>query len=274
MKTWANRSQGRHSHRRRDRRETESADDAAGEGQPGMSGTKRLRQFSRNRGWRFAEPAEVVASPRRIRRRMSRPVRRPGPGSHGKAGFPHAAVTAYACASAWAVRPDSWRPRSPPPVAWVYDLDEVIFVPTGRPCVQAGQARHQRRRSVSDDCDRHRVTPNSPSQRVDIDRPGVTYAASTPLHAISGSIPTPGCSSSPAQTPWPKSCSGGRRLCGTSAARGVAPRLLQSGRRDLARARSIRLRFQSLAISSTDVRAPGCDEPVGIWCHDGVVQAI
>lgn len=64
-------------------------------------------------------------------------------------------------------------------VAWVYDLDEVIFVPTGRPIFKLDKA-------VTNAEDRYLMTviataanPKFTVSRVDIDRPGVTYTIDT-----------------------------------------------------------------------------------------------
>ena len=60
-------------------------------------------------------------------------------------------------------------------VSWVYDLDEVIFVPTGRPVFKLDK-------NVTNAEDRYLMTviatasnPKFTVSRVDIDRPGVTY---------------------------------------------------------------------------------------------------
>lgn len=64
-------------------------------------------------------------------------------------------------------------------VAWVYDLDEVIFVPTGRPVFKLDK-------QVSEAEDRYLMTviatasnPKFTVSRVDIDRPGITYTIDT-----------------------------------------------------------------------------------------------
>lgn len=64
-------------------------------------------------------------------------------------------------------------------VAWVYDLDEVIFVPTGRPVFKLDT-------EVTNAEDRYLMTviatasnPQFTVSRVDIDRPGVTYTIDT-----------------------------------------------------------------------------------------------
>ena len=109
-------------------------------------------------------------------------------------------------------------------VAWVYDLDEVIFVPTGRPVFKLDK-------HVTNAEDRYLMTviatasnPKFTVSRVDIDRPGVTYTIDTLRdnrrrrrgrnHAVEGRRPHVGP----------------RPLRGRH-----APRLLQPGRRDLAR---------------------------------------
>lgn len=64
-------------------------------------------------------------------------------------------------------------------VSWVYDLDEVIFVPTGRPVFKLDK-------KVTNAEDRYLMTviataanPKFTVSRVDIDRPGVTYTIDT-----------------------------------------------------------------------------------------------
>ncbi len=64
-------------------------------------------------------------------------------------------------------------------VSWVYDLDEVIFVPTGRPVFKLDK-------HVTNAEDRYLMTviatasnPKFTVSRVDIDRPGVTYTIDT-----------------------------------------------------------------------------------------------
>ena len=64
-------------------------------------------------------------------------------------------------------------------VAWVYDLDEVFFVPTGRPVFKLDK-------HVTNEEDRYLMTviatasnPKFVVSRVDIDRPGVTYTIDT-----------------------------------------------------------------------------------------------
>ena len=71
-------------------------------------------------------------------------------------------------------------------VAWVYDLDEVIFVPTGRPIFKL-------ERAVTNAEDRYLMTviatasnPKFTVSRVDIERPGATYTIDTlgDIHAL------------------------------------------------------------------------------------------
>ncbi len=64
-------------------------------------------------------------------------------------------------------------------VSWVYDLDEVIFVPTGRPVFKLDK-------QVTNAEDRYLMTviatasnPKFTVSRVDIDRPGITYTIDT-----------------------------------------------------------------------------------------------
>ena len=64
-------------------------------------------------------------------------------------------------------------------VSWVYDLDEVIFVPTGRPVFKLDRTSPTAE-------DRYLMTviatasnPKFTVSRVDIDRPGVTYTIDT-----------------------------------------------------------------------------------------------
>lgn len=64
-------------------------------------------------------------------------------------------------------------------VAWVYDLDEVIFVPTGRPVFKMDK-------TVTNAEDRYLMTVIATASnskftvsRVDIDRPGITYTIDT-----------------------------------------------------------------------------------------------
>ena len=87
-------------------------------------------------------------------------------------------------------------------VSWVYDLDEVIFVPTGRPVFKLDK-------HVTNAEDRYLMTviatasnPKFTVSRVDIDRPGVTCVT------CARCTRRPNCSSSRARTPSPRSCSG------------------------------------------------------------------
>ena len=90
--------------------------------------------------------------------------------------------------------------------AW-YDLDEVVFVPTGDPWQKS-------ERAVSPAEHRYLMTviataanPRFRVSRVDIDRPGPTYTIDT-LRDLHTEIPTPSSTSSPARTRWPRSSPG------------------------------------------------------------------
>ena len=89
-------------------------------------------------------------------------------------------------------------------VAQRFDLDEVVFVPTGQPW----QKTH---RQVSAAEDRYLMTviatasnPRFTVSRVDIDRPGMTYTVDTLRDLHAERAPTWSCTSSPAQTRSPK----------------------------------------------------------------------
>jgi nicotinate-nucleotide adenylyltransferase len=72
-------------------------------------------------------------------------------------------------------------------VAYNFDLDEVVFVPTGQPYQKQQESQQQReRREVSPAEDRYLMTviatasnPRFSVSRVDIDRPGPTYTIDT-----------------------------------------------------------------------------------------------
>jgi nicotinate-nucleotide adenylyltransferase len=72
-------------------------------------------------------------------------------------------------------------------VAYNFDLDEVVFVPTGQPYQkQQENQKHRERREVSPAEDRYLMTviatasnPRFSVSRVDIDRPGPTYTIDT-----------------------------------------------------------------------------------------------
>lgn len=103
--------------------ETESADDAAGEGDHKMSGVtdshKTAASVQSENQWNPPSPPKSLPSPK------AKPngacltcPRRPGPAAMAKAGFPHAATGIRACASAsWAARSTRFTTAtwSPPP---------------------------------------------------------------------------------------------------------------------------------------------------------------
>ena len=131
-------------------------------------------------------------------------------------------------------------------VAWVYDLDEVIFVPTGRPVFKLDK-------QVTNAEDRYLMTviatasnPKFTVSRVDIDRPGVTYTIDT-LRDLRLQHPD-------------------AELFFITGADAVAR--LPDGKVDT-------LEIPALAISSTDVRRRATHgEPVWYLVPDGVVQYI
>lgn len=108
-------------------------------------------------------------------------------------------------------------------VADLFDLDEVVFVPTGQPW-------QKRSRAVTPAEDRYLMTviatasnPQFSVSRVDIDRGGPTYTKDT-LRDLHAQNPTRICTSSPAPTPWRRSCRGrtGRRCSRSPGSSGSA----------------------------------------------------
>ncbi len=86
-----------------------------------------------------------------------------------------------------------------------FDLDEVIFVPTGQPWQKI-------ERAVSPPEDRYLMTviatasnPRFSVSRVDIDRPGPTYTIDTLRDLSKPLTRTRSCFSSPAPTRWRRS---------------------------------------------------------------------
>ena len=81
----------------------------------------------------------------------------------------------------------------------------MVFVPTGQPWQKTDRtvtpAEHRYLMTVIATASNPRFTVS----RVDIDRPGPTYTIDT-LRDLSGSGPAPSCTSSPARTPWRRSC--------------------------------------------------------------------
>ncbi len=163
-------------------------------------------------------------------------------------------------------------------VATLFDLDEVVFVPTGQPW----QKSH---RSVSPAEDRYLMTvvatasnPRFSVSRTDIDRPGPTYTVDTLRDLRGRTGPTARCSSSPVRTRSPRSSAGTAptscspwRTSSASAAPGYAPVDLGAfpdGAVTL-------VQVPALAISSTDCRdRVGRGHPVWYLVPDGVVQYI
>ena len=162
-------------------------------------------------------------------------------------------------------------------VSWVYDLDEVIFVPTGRPVFKLDK-------KVTNAEDRYLMTviatasnPKFTVSRVDIDRPGVTYTIDT-LRDIRAQYPDAelffitGADAVAEIMQW-KDANKMWELAhfvavtrpGYSSPDGVK---LPEGKVDT-------LEIPALAISSTDVRRRAeHGEPVWYLVPDGVVQYI
>lgn len=162
-------------------------------------------------------------------------------------------------------------------VAWVYDLDEVIFVPTGRPVFKLDK-------HVTNAEDRYLMTviatasnPKFTVSRVDIDRPGVTYTIDTlrdiraqrpdaELFFITGADAVAEIMQwKDAEKMWDLAHFVAVTRPGYSSPEGVK---LPEGKVDT-------LEIPALAISSTDVRRRAeHDEPVWYLVPDGVVQYI
>ena len=162
-------------------------------------------------------------------------------------------------------------------VAWVYDLDEVIFVPTGRPVFKLDK-------HVTNAEDRYLMTviatasnPKFTVSRVDIDRPGVTYTIDTlrdiraqhpdaELFFITGADAVAEIMQwKDTDLMWDLAHFVAVTRPGYSSPDGVT---LPEGKVDT-------LEIPALAISSTDVRRRAeHDEPVWYLVPDGVVQYI
>ena len=162
-------------------------------------------------------------------------------------------------------------------VAWVYDLDEVIFVPTGRPVFKLDK-------QVTNAEDRYLMTviatasnPKFTVSRVDIDRPGVTYTIDTlrdlrsqhpdaELFFITGADAVAEIMEwKDADQMWDLAHFVAVTRPGYSSPQGVR---LPDGKVDT-------LEIPALAISSTDVRRRATHgEPVWYLVPDGVVQYI
>ncbi len=162
-------------------------------------------------------------------------------------------------------------------VSWVYDLDEVIFVPTGRPVFKLDK-------NVTNAEDRYLMTviatasnPKFTVSRVDIDRPGVTYTIDTlrdiraqhpdaELFFITGADAVAEIMQwKDADKMWDLAHFVAVTRPGYSSPEGVK---LPEGKVDT-------LEIPALAISSTDVRRRAeHGEPVWYLVPDGVVQYI
>lgn len=160
-------------------------------------------------------------------------------------------------------------------VAWVYDLDEVLFVPTGRPVFKLDK-------HVTNAEDRYLMTviatssnPKFTVSRVDIDRPGVTYTIDT-LRDIHAQYPDAdlffitGADAVAEIMQWKDADAMFDIAHFVAVTRpGYAETdLMINGKVDM-------LEIPALAISSTDVRKRATrGEPVWYLVPDGVVQYI
>lgn len=160
-------------------------------------------------------------------------------------------------------------------VAWVYDLDEVIFVPTGRPVFKLDK-------HVTNEEDRYLMTviatasnPKFVVSRVDIDRPGVTYTIDT-LRDIRARYPDAelffitGADAVAEIMRWKDA----ERMFDIAHFVAVT-RPGYSSKVPLPAGKVDMLEIPALAISSTDVRQRARNgEPVWYLVPDGVVQYI
>ena len=160
-------------------------------------------------------------------------------------------------------------------VAWVYDLDEVIFVPTGRPVFKLDK-------HVTNAEDRYLMTviatasnPKFTVSRVDIDRPGVTYTIDT-LRDLRALYPDAdlffitGADAVAEIMQWKdvEQMFDIAHFVAVTRPGYAASTLLPEGKVDM-------LEIPALAISSTDVRRRATHgEPVWYLVPDGVVQYI
>ena len=160
-------------------------------------------------------------------------------------------------------------------VSWVYDLDEVIFVPTGRPVFKLDK-------NVTNAEDRYLMTviatasnPKFTVSRVDIDRPGVTYTIDT-LRDIRARYPDAelffitGADAVAEIMRWKDA----ERMFDIAHFVAVT-RPGYSSKVPLPAGKVDMLEIPALAISSTDVRQRARNgEPVWYLVPDGVVQYI
>ncbi|WEV68404.1 nicotinate-nucleotide adenylyltransferase [Bifidobacterium sp. ESL0769] len=161
-------------------------------------------------------------------------------------------------------------------VAWVYDLDEVIFVPTGRPAFKLDK-------DVTNAEDRYLMTviatasnPKFTVSRVDIDRPGVTYTIDT-LRDIRALNPDAelffitGADAVAEILKWKEA----RNMFGLARFVAVTRPGYSSPEHMRTQVEVDTLEIPALAISSTDVRhRVSLGEPVWYLVPDGVVQYI
>ena len=160
-------------------------------------------------------------------------------------------------------------------VAWVYDLDEVIFVPTGRPVFKLDK-------HVTNAEDRYLMTviatasnPKFTVSRVDIDRPGITYTIDT-LRDLRALYPDAdlffitGADAVAEIMQWKdvEQMFDIAHFVAVTRPGYAASNPLPEGKVDM-------LEIPALAISSTDVRRRATHgEPVWYLVPDGVVQYI
>ncbi len=162
-------------------------------------------------------------------------------------------------------------------VSWVYDLDEVIFVPTGRPVFKLDK-------QVTNEEDRYLMTviatasnPKFTVSRVDIDRPGVTYTIDTlrdirALHPQAELFFITGADAVAEIMQWKDA----ERMFDVAHFVAVTrPGYSAASAHNLPKGRVDMLEIPALAISSTDVRhRAATGEPVWYLVPDGVVQYI
>ncbi|WEV59964.1 nicotinate-nucleotide adenylyltransferase [Bifidobacterium sp. ESL0728] len=161
-------------------------------------------------------------------------------------------------------------------VAWVYDLDEVIFVPTGRPAFKLDK-------DVTNAEDRYLMTviatasnPKFTVSRVDIDRPGVTYTIDTlrDIHTLNPDAELffiTGADAVAEILKWKEA----RNMFGLARFVAVTRPGYTSPEHMRTQVEVDTLEIPALAISSTDVRhRVSLNEPVWYLVPDGVVQYI
>jgi nicotinate-nucleotide adenylyltransferase len=160
-----------------------------------------------------------------------------------------------------------------------YELDEVVFVPTGEPWQKTG-------RTISDREDRYLMTviatasnPRFTVSRVDIDRPGLTYTIDTlrDLHKRLGDVDLyfiTGADAMAQILTW-RDHEELFELAQFVGCTRPGHRVDDSTLRDLPSRRVTLVEIPALAISSTDCRTRVArGEPVWYLVPDGVVQYI